>query len=61
MKYEVYLMINKKIICQWYFKSITQVCKFLENCDLDFIDAEVIRLKDLHSFDAMSLLEVWKR
>ena len=52
IEYRVLYSVNK-------FRSITQVCKWLEDVNLDVCECEIIGLNTGRSFDPYELLEVW--
>lgn len=62
MKYEVILTMrdNDHIVNSWRFKSITQVCRYLDQTDYSLVRPKVFRLPDYKEFDANLLLEIWK-
>lgn len=60
MKYEVIVLLKNNPILSWRFKTINQVVKFCCEIDFDLVDVELYRLKDMKSFDAVSLVELFK-
>lgn len=41
------------------FNSISKLCSWLEEVDLNLVDCDIIRVSDSYQFDPVSLLEVW--
>lgn len=41
------------------FNSISKLCSWLEDVDLDLVDCDIFRVSDNYQFDPISLLEVW--
>lgn len=59
--YELILSdLDDNTICSIFFKSVTSVCRFLEECDLTKCIVDVVRMKDTKLIDVKLLLDVWK-
>lgn len=41
------------------FQTITKLCSWLAEVDLDLVDCDIYRVSDNYQFDPVSLLEVW--
>lgn len=59
-KYEVVINdINDCYICSVFFKSITTVCRFLEDACLANSKIDVVRVSDTKLLDIDMLLSIW--
>lgn len=58
--YTVVCTINNHCVLCWQLRSITQVCKFVDEIDLNYLNVDIIRDQPYKRIDAESLLEVWK-
>lgn len=58
--YTVVCTINNHNVLCWQLRSITQVCKFVDNIDLNYLHVDIIRECPYKLLDAESLMEVWK-
>lgn len=60
-KYEVIINDNfDNYICTINFKSITNVCRFLEDANLNASKIDVFRKKDSRLLDTDIILSIWK-
>lgn len=60
-KYEVIINDNfNNYICTVKFKSITTVCRFLDDANLINANIDVCRIKDSNLLDIDVLLSIWK-
>lgn len=59
-KYEVIINdINDLYICSVFFKSLSTVCRFLEDACLDNSKIDVVRISDTKLIDVDILLFIW--
>lgn len=60
-KYEVIISDNfDNYICNIAFKSITNVCRFLEDADLKVCKIDIVRKTDSKLLDIDMLLSIWR-
>ena len=60
MKYEVNIFLKNQLVISWNLKSITQVCRFIENIDQSLFDIQILRLHTVEEIDPNELLKIWR-
>ena len=60
MKYEVNIYLKNQLVISWQLKSITQVCRFIENIDMSLFDIQIYRTRSLVDIDPVELLKIWR-